>query len=118
MGGQFLWIFIRNHSRVEQRDSASLLKEPIEFSVALICPLMVPEIENDHVSGGELRRAGPFPGFAHRQIRAVLKQAHPTLLPGRIVVLTGTMILFAGHKHDVQRTQISGGRSVTPCSLL
>src|SRR5439155_26849281 len=71
--------------------------------VTLRVPLVVPAVENDDIGGLKLILARPFPRRECEDVRSRRREeAEPVLLPRRIIMLTGAVVLLRSDENDFQ----------------
>src|SRR6185369_4988808 len=71
--------------------------------VAFGTPVVVPKVEHHHVRSAPLLLSRPFPRIGYLNAWSLSQHREPLSLPGWIIMLTGAVVLLAGHQNDVQR---------------
>src|SRR5437879_1651197 len=85
--------------------TAAPLQKAIKLFVAFLVPIMIPEIENDHVSKVPVALLRPFPGGGNTNRWHFFEQFLPTSLPCGVIMLPWPVILRPSHEDDIQRSK-------------
>src|SRR5436190_17598763 len=106
--GQFFGLGIGDGRRMKDNRSPAPREKFIELLVAPDVPVVVPKIKYQDARVFELSDSRPFPCSLDVHPGILLQESGPFFLPVRIIVLRGSMVLFARDQNDFQ--VFGGGR--------
>src|SRR2546430_15890670 len=100
-----LRLVIADGRRVEQHQPAATRQKFIELFELFLVPLVVPIVKDDAVRGLKLFFTRPLPRGGRDDVRSRRREeAEPVLLPRRVIVLTGAVVLLRSDEEDFQFT--------------